>query len=318
MLRLFKGSKKPTEHGRRRPVERGKPAGAFSYYASKRSNLSTKKEVTARNSAKQAQKQPRLKINQLNFGKLGQQFGSVLLGVVLIASVVSVLQVDTTPRVVMLNGDTAKFALHTTADYQNTATDSLRSSLFNSNKITVNTRSVVRDLRTKFPEIYDASLVLPLVGHRPTVYIELTRPALVLRTASFATVIDNSGRALMVSPSKDAYSSLKLPMVDDQSNLMLKVGDVALSSDNVAFIEDVIRQFSSQTLAINRLVLPAGKEELDVYPAGVKYYVRFNTHDTNSREQSGTFFAVRQQLGKQGTTPKQYVDVRIAGRAYYL
>ena len=236
--------------------------------------------------------------------------------IVLAASVVSILQVDNTPRIVMLN-DASHYALHTTVDYQKAVTESLRGSLLNSNKITVNTRSVVQTLRQQFPEIYDASVVLPLVGHRPTVYIELTRPALVMHTARKTVVVDSSGRALMASTDRTAYDSLKLPILKDESNIQLKVGDVALSSNNVVFIEDVVRQFASQSVSIAKLVLPAGKEELDVYPKGVAYHVRFNLHEATSREQAGTFFAVRQQLQKQDRTPKQYIDVRLVGRAYY-
>jgi hypothetical protein len=122
----------------------------------------------------------------------------------------------------------------------------------------------------------------------------------------------------MMAANKASYADLRLPMVVDESNIRLKVGDVALSSANVAFVEDVIRQFASQSTEIDRLILPAGKEELDVYPKGATYFVRFNIHDTDSRLQAGTFFAVRQQLSKQGSTPKQYIDVRLSGRAYYL
>ena len=240
-----------------------------------------------------------------------------MLAIVLVASVVSILQVDNNPRIVILN-NTSHYALHTTADYQRAVTASLRNSLLNSNKITVNTRSVVQALRQQFPEIYDASLVLPLIGHRPTVYIELTRPSIVVHTASKAIVVDSTGRALMTSVDSAAYNDLKLPALKDESNIQLKVGDVALSSSNVVFIEDVVRQFTSQSIGIAKLVLPAGKEELDVYPKGATYRVRFNLHETTSREQAGTFFAVRQRLQKHGDTPKQYIDVRLAGRAYYL
>ena len=315
MARLFKNSKKKlAAQARRRPTA-SSSSGAFSYYASKRSNLPSNTAPESRNANKQA-KNKRFDFRQINTSALGQQFTTILLVVVLVACVVSVLQVDNNPRVVIL-GSASQYALHDTSDYQKSVTKSLRSSLLNSNKITVNTRSVVNDLRRQFPEIYDASLVLPLVGHRPTVYIELTRPALVLRTSNSAVVVDSSGRALTAAGGSANFDSLQLPIVHDESNIQLKVGGVVLSSANVHFVEDVVRQFAFQHLAVDKMVLPAGKEELDVYPRGVKYYARFNLHETDSRQQAGTFFAVRQQLQKQGSTPKQYIDVRLAGRAYY-
>jgi hypothetical protein len=314
----FGRNKKNTVPERRRPTGSNISTKSFSYYASKRSVAPPSNATESRQMAIQSEKKRHFKLSRPNMGTVGQQFGTILLVIVLIASVISTLQVDNNPRVVLLNS-ASHYALHTTKDYQRVVTDSLRSSLLNSNKITVNTRSVVQNLRQQFPEIYDASLVLPLIGHRPTLYVELTQPSIVLKTASQATVIDNSGRALMTS-SSSAYRDLKLPILKDESNIQHKVGDVALSSDNVAFVRDVVRQFASQGVGIAKLVLPAGKEELDVYPKHAKYYVRFNLHETTSREQAGTYFAVRQQLQKQGKKaklPQQYVDVRLVGRAYY-
>ena len=131
-------------------------------------------------------------------------------------------------------------------------------------------------------------------------------------------IVDSSGRALTIAPKGANHAGLQLPTVSDESNIQLKVADHALSSANVAFIEDVVRQFASQKIPISKMVLPAGKEELDVYMPQVGYYVRFNLHETTSRQQAGTFFALKQQLHKQGIAPKQYVDVRLVGRAYYL
>lgn len=315
-MALFRSKKKPVEQVRRRPSSTTSTRGAFSYYASSRSQA-LRSEQTVRKAGGKAAPKPRLELSKLRKSILGQQFGTVLLAIVLVASVISVLQIDNNPRIVIL-GNTQQYALHSSDDYRQAVTDRLRGSLVNSNKITIDTQSVIGGLRQEFPEIYDASVVLPLVGHRPTVYIELTRPALVLQTPNAALVIDANGRLLKSSADIHSFSTLNLPIISDQSNLALHVGDVALSSANVAFVEDVARQFKSQQLSIAKLVLPAGKEELDVYPSGVRYYVKFNLHEITSREQSGTYFAVRQQLTRQGISPKQYVDVRLVGRAYYL
>jgi hypothetical protein len=73
-----------------------------------------------------------------------------------------------------------------------------------------------------------------------------------------------------------------------------------------------------QHLAVATFVLPAGSSELDVYLDGKPYYMKCNLalSDT-AREQVGTFLAVQHDLEEQGRRPGQYIDVRIAGRAYY-
>lgn len=322
-MRLGRSKKQPAQHPRRRPIGGRDTASFGSYYTSRRSN------IPAQNSASESRKSPAntpavsrfkklLKLPSSTDG-LAQRFGKLLLAIVLVACVVSLLQIDTSPRVVMLNGGESQYALHSTKDYQETVTTSLRNSLFNSNKITVNTRGVVSDLRTKFPEIYDASVVLPLVGHRPTVYIELAQPVLLLQTVNATAAIDGSGRALLVSTDPTVFATKQLPTLNDTSTLKMRVGDVVLSSLTVSFVKDVVRQFNAQHTTIAKMVLPAGKEELDVYPTGVKYYVRFNLHETSSRQQAGTYFATRQQLSRPGAAiPKQYIDVRLVGRAYIL
>jgi hypothetical protein len=324
-MKLGRGKKQAIQHPRRRPTGGGDTSFS-SYYSSKRSNVPTRAPASEvrKSPAKTVVPARFRRIIKLNVfsstDSLAQRFGKVLLASVLIACVVSLLQIDTRPRIVMLSDADSNYSLHSTKDYQTAVTASLRSSLLNSNKITVNTQSVITDLRTEFPEIYDASVVLPLVGHRPTVYIELAQPVLLLKTANQTAAVDSSGRALLVSSDAAAVPvKSQLPILADASTIKMRVGDVVLSSQTVVFVKDIVRQFNAQHMPIEKMVLPAGKEELDVYPKGVKYYVRFNLHDMTSRQQAGTYFAARQQLQKPGSVkPKQYIDVRLIGRVYIL
>ncbi len=312
--------KQQTQTTRRRPGA-GNTTGSFAtYYASKRSNVSAmSRENESRNTQKNSKRPSWLRqvVAPASVDSLLQRFGKIVLAVILIACVISLLQIDTKPRIVILNSSASSYALHTKAEYEAVVTNKLRSSFLDSNKITVNTRGIVTALRQKFPEIYDASVVLPLVGHRPTVFVELAQPKLVLRTASMTAILDEAGRALSVSATTETVSSA-LPLLSDESSLKASVGQIALPSSTVRFVLDVVRQFKAQDTRISKLILPAGTEELDVYPAGVKYHVKFNVHETTSRQQAGTYFAVRQELEqRQGSkAPKQYVDVRLTGRAY--
>lgn len=308
----------PTSAGGRRhpkPMPDRTEKGTFSYYASSRRTTPANRQTSGTNTDSARWRQLSSK-ETLRY--LGRRSSSILVIGVLIACVVSVLQLNTTPRVVMLN-DSAGYALHPKEVYQKAVANTMRSSLWNSNKITVDSQAVLADLRRQFPEIYDASLVLPLIGHRPTLYIELARPALVIRTSSQTITLDVTGRALATAPlnSSTQFADLDLPVVLDQSQLDFQVGEVVLPSASVGFIEEVVHQFTKQGMAIDRLILPAGKEELDVFPQRTKYFVKFNLHEPTARQQAGTYFAVRDELKEQGDAPKEYVDVRLLGRAYY-
>jgi hypothetical protein len=253
---------------------------------------------------------------KLDVKQLGKRFRAVLLVALLLICTINLLQLDTTPRVTIINSSQA-YALHPVSTYQTTITNELRGSLLSSNKVTIDTKSLVADLKSRYPEIRDASVVLPLVGHRMNVYIELTQPILLLTTQSQSVIVDNSGHALVTASDVAKLSSFHLPVLVDKSQLQLKVGDTVLSSDAVSFVQTVLAQLAAKHVPINRLELPAGTEELDVYPKGKPYHVKFNLHQTDARLEVGSYLAVKSQLERQGTTPGSYIDVRLAGRAYY-
>jgi hypothetical protein len=85
----------------------------------------------------------------------------------------------------------------------------------------------------------------------------------------------------------------------------------------VSFIKTVAAQLSAQHIGVKAMVLPPAADELDVYLAGQPFYGRFNLETGTALQQTGTFVAVWRQLQGQGTTPRDYIDVRIDGRAYY-
>ncbi len=305
-------------------ADRGRTShsSSFSYYTMQRHHHAASGRQSS--SARKGQRDPShgttglagLLADKPRLEQVLHRFGSVLLASILLICLVSVLQVNTNPRILLLNGDQG-FALHSDEEYAAVATNAIRGSMFNTNKVTINTHDISRHIEQAFPEVKSASIALPLIGHRPTVYIELTRPILVLNTASQSVVIDSAGQALVRAQSVANLASFKLPSVYDQSQLNLSVGDVVLSSNAVAFIQEVLAQLSSRQLHIDRMVLPAGTEELDIYLKGDTYYTKYNLHETNARQQVGTFLAVRKKLSKEKGVPSEYIDVRLAGRAYY-
>jgi hypothetical protein len=245
-----------------------------------------------------------------------QRLIRLALATLLLACIISLLEVDTNPRIVVVDQQQS-ILLHSLTQYQAAAASSLHNSLANSNKITFNSASVVDDMKATFPEVNDASVVLPLVGHRPTVYLQLAKPVLILQSSTQSVVVANSGEALVTATQVAGLSQFDLPVVTDQSNLALQVGDPVLASTTVSFVQTVLAQLSAQHISWQSLILPAGTEELDVHLAGKPYYVKFNIHLTNPLEQVGSYLAAQQHLTGQGIVPTQYIDVRVPGRAYY-
>ena len=248
---------------------------------------------------------------------VAQRFGAIVALLALFLLFITSVQVTMQPRVQLLN-ESDTIQLHSATDYQVATEQIMKRSWTNTNKLTINTRSIGQQLQTEYPEIADASIELPLVGQRPIVYLQLTEPQLILVNASGqAFLVDEKGRALADAAQVDSSVVSKLPTVTDESGLQLSQGEVAMSSADVRFVTSVLYQLRQANVAVSKLTLPQGSRELDVYLYGQSYYVKFNLHEGGPMQQVGALLAVRQQLDAQGKSPSKYIDVRLLGRAYY-
>ena len=248
-----------------------------------------------------------------------QRLGMLIALIVIVVCLFNVLLLTSDPRIVPLtdNSTTASF-LHSNATYEHAAQILFNSSLLNGNKITVNTAEVVKQLEAEFPELSDASVTLPLIGHRPIVYISPATPTLMLVTNTQQSfIIDQNGKALIEANKLASVGDLKLPTVNDQSGIVVKPDEVVLPSANISFIQTIGQQLTAQHFTVSSYVLPAAANELDVHLQGQPYFVKFNMYTNDAKQQAGTFIATAQYLSSKQVTPGQYIDVRVDGRAYY-
>jgi hypothetical protein len=246
-----------------------------------------------------------------------QRLGALVALIAIVGCLVDILVLSSSPRVIPLTEGSGTSFLQPTATYQQAAGKLFASSIFNANKVTINTAGITADLQHQFPELSAVSVTLPLIGHRPIIYIAPTTPSLILKSHSGTYVLDNNGKALLSADKVADLANLKLPTVTDDSDLVVKTDAVALPSSSVAFIRTVADQLAAKQVPIDSLTLAATAYELDVHPSGVGYFVKFNLHDDQALQQVGTFLAVKQRLDAQGITASSYIDVRIDGRAYY-
>lgn len=250
---------------------------------------------------------------------LMRRFGLVVLLIALLASAINVLSLSSDARVVPLTADGSQSFLKDTQVYQTAADKLLAGSVWNRNKLTVNTDGISHQLLKEFPELSDVSVTLPLLSKRPTVYVQTAQPALVLVSVNGSFILDTDGKALLNAADLQAQSRQKLPLVTDQSGLDVTLNQQALPSDNVSFIRTVAAELAARHVGISAMVLPRGTSELDVHISNQPYFVKFNLQSGSgdAREQAGTFLATQSQLQRQNVTPSQYIDVRVDGRAYY-
>ncbi|HVV66560.1 MAG TPA: hypothetical protein VHB72_00620 [Candidatus Saccharimonadales bacterium] len=244
-----------------------------------------------------------------------QRTGLLILLVALVISVCNVLSLSTNAEIKPVTQSGSGSFLRSQATYQSAADKLLAASIWNRNKITIDTAVFNRNMMAQFPELASVSVSLPLLAHRPVVYIQPSKATAVLNAANGSFVIDDNGKALL--PSAQLPSAGQLPQITDQSGLHVELNHQVLTADDVNFIQTVLAELSAKHIGVSSLVLPASSRELDVYIAGQPYYVKFNLQSGDARQQAGTFLAALSQLQKQHVTPPHYVDVRVDGRAYY-
>lgn len=310
---MFKKNKNQQPLERRRPPSTDtKTPPAFSYRAARSSqagNIGRRLPSEPAESRHRGEKRSKL-----------HHLGVAMISLVVLASAVYATTLSTTPKIVALGHAASSPFLQKNSVYSQAAEVLLRKSPSSRNKITINAQAIAAEMEQQFPELTDVSVALPLVGHHPTIYIQPTGAAFILATAGHGSfLVDDSGRALVNVNQVPSLVRLRLPVVQDQSGLAVSRGAAVLPATSVSFIKTVIGQLGAKQVALTGLVLPASASELDVQvrDGGHSYRVKFNTQTNNARQQVGTYLAVRQKLQAGNTAPASYVDVRVAGRAYY-
>ena len=282
----------------------------YSYYAQQRSE---QLENTGRQLDRQ-QIQARAK-------KVGSfwlhRFGLAILLIVALICAVATLSLSADAKIVPVTTSNNQAFLQPVQAYQAAADKLLAGSIWNRNKITADTDHVSQQLLTQFPELKAATVSLPLLGHRPVIYLEPAQPALILAQGSTSYVIDSTGRALMQMQPNSTIAKAGLPVVTDQGNLPVKLKKIALSSSTVSFLQIIVQQLAAKHFTATTMSLPAAASELDVHLANQPYFIKFNLENNDPLQQVGTFLATQAHLAGQNITPSQYVDVRVDGRAYY-
>ena len=290
--------------------ERQQPT-AFSYYAQR----SVRSDNTGRSDP--SREEPAHSKNFLE--SVFQRAGLLILAIVIVVIVINNLILSSTPRVIAVASGSQQYFLHSKADYEASIASILKQSVWNTTKLTINAEGVGKKIQEQFPELASVSVALPLLGHRPVVYIAPNQPALIISAHNDSFIVDTSGTAVLPVTQLPSGAKLTLPVVTDQAGVQILAGHQALTADNVAFIQQVSAQLKAGGVSISSLTLPRVASELDVYISGQPYFVKFNMHASpeDARSQAGTFIAVQKKLQSESITPSQYIDVRVDGRAYY-
>lgn len=240
----------------------------------------------------------------------------ILLAIILVAVLIETW-VSTSAKVAIIEPPGFNYLPHSMSQYSTLASEAIGSSLYNQNKLTLSNSDVAQYLKSRYPEIAYAAVTLPFIGSTPTVHIQLVTPALIYSTRGFNYVLDGNGTIICPLSTLSPPEASVLPSVQSSYNGPLKAGDQVLTNSNVLFIRIVKAALAAKNIGVNKMVLVPGAEELDVYPAAVPYFVKFNLYNNDPLQQVGTYLATVATLKAKNQVPQQYIDVRVDGRAYY-
>ena len=239
-----------------------------------------------------------------------------IVGLILIVAALFYASIlNNNPRVMISASSTGKPLQRPNKVYEDYISKQLSNSFFNKSKLTFSADAVTASLQKEFPEVANAIVTVPLVGHRPVVHIAVSSPAFILGTNSGAYYISAEGKPL-VKVSDVEHPLSNIATVTDETALPVTIGKQILPADTVSFISAVIKQLQATKTPIQTITLPLEANELQVRIAGQPYAVRYNTLG-DPRIETGTFLAVKKRLEGSGEQPKEYIDVRVEERAYY-
>lgn len=142
------------------------------------------------------------------------------------------------------------------------------------------------------------------------VSVTFKQPSLGWASGNQQFLLDRDGTAIGLLP---AGSSL--PVVWDGSNLPVQVGQRVASARFVAFAGEVVPALAARSIGVTRLDIKDTTADLTV-TTNKGYRLLFDS--TGSVEQAmGSLNSVLALLANQKRTPAEYIDLRVAGKAYY-
>lgn len=239
---------------------------------------------------------------------------SIIASVAIVGSIGYLLALNTNPKIIQSGSNNNMFTWDINT-YQIAAHKLFEQSFLNKNKITVNISGISRSLKRQFPELDEVTITMPFFSHRPLVYILSSSPSMVIDNKIGTYILNNRGIVIKNALQVPQMTHMNLPKVTDNSGLDAEVGKGLLQAEDVKFIVVVFEQLSTLKQKIKSITLPTTANELDVAFSNQPYFVKMNMRG-DPKEQVGALMAATSKL-KQGSRPRQYIDMRVSGRVFY-
>lgn len=146
--------------------------------------------------------------------------------------------------------------------------------------------------------------------HTVVITATLKQPSLGWSSGNQTYVLDSDGTVIGTLTGTPAF-----PVVYDGSNLPVQIGQRAASARFVEFVSQVVPALASSGIGVTRLDIKDTTLDLTAQ-TNKGYRILFDT-GRGVAEELADLKAVQGLLATQKRTPAEYIDLRVAGKAYY-
>ena len=246
-----------------------------------------------------------------------KQSPTIISFLVIIAVIFYISTLNSSPEIDIVNAPTNVKFLHSEDQYRQTIANILSSSILDKSKFTVDSNAIARQIEKDYPELDSATVIIPLTGHSLQVVLKASTPVLNLQNSTGYFLLNDNGIAILKFSSLKQMDLTKLVTLTDQSNSPVHLGASFISSSTVSFIQSIIYQYTKKDISIQAMTLPDSPYELDVQSRGQNYIAKYNLLDSVNY-QIGTYFTILNYLKTNNLpAPAQFIDLRVAGKAFY-
>jgi len=185
-------------------------------------------------------------------------------------------------------------------------------SYFNNNILFISGGQIDSQLRADNYQIAKAEIIrVPF--NTLKVVVQEQKPSILWQSNGSLSIFKEDGRAYAGEPSDELKSTL--PIVEDSTNLEVVAGSQIVSRSFLEFVTMIYRQLPEKGIKATSFEIKETTTELFV-STQAGYVIRFDTTRPSS-EQLTDLVAVLDLLQQRGSTPKEYIDLRVNGRAFY-
>lgn len=182
------------------------------------------------------------------------------------------------------------------------------------------TSGVRKDIMQQFPEIgsinFDSNTPLSTMLK---VNIRFRTAVFVWKDASGSTQFVDENGVLFSKNLDPAVNVKKLVSIEDQSGVVLKAGTSVLTSQLVQFVGQlhakVPAAYPSGT-SLTKVIIPRSTREVQVRVSEQAYYIKFSSAQSLDA-QIGDLKVLLGYFAEHKTAPKEYIDLRVPGKAFY-